>query len=81
MAIKVLRSSKAIETGRTAVDEGALTEDGAVAAVVINAARETIWACYFVDGTCAPEEITLPEGLQNVPVPGEDGYSEWLYRW
>ncbi|MER6405951.1 hypothetical protein ABT269_20935 [Streptomyces viridosporus] len=82
MAVQVLRSSsKAIETGRTAVDEGALTEDGAVGAVVINAAREAVWACYFDDATCAPEEITLPEDLQNVPVPGEDGHSDWLYRW
>ncbi len=82
VAVQVLRSSsKAIETGRTAVDEGALTEDGAVGAVVINAAREAVWACYFDDGTCAPEEITLPEALQNVPAPGEDGHSDWLHRW
>ncbi|MFE3907416.1 hypothetical protein ACFXPY_46230 [Streptomyces sp. NPDC059153] len=82
MAVQVLRSSsKAIEAGRTAVDEGALTEDGAVAAVVINAAREAVWACYFNDGTYAPEEITLPEDLQNVPAPGEEGHSDWLYRW
>lgn len=82
MAVQVLRSSsKAIETGRTAVDEGALTKDGAVGAVVINAAREAVWACYFDDGTCAPEEITLPENLQNVPVPGEEGHNDWLYRW
>ncbi|GAA4659007.1 hypothetical protein GCM10023347_07910 [Streptomyces chumphonensis] len=28
-----------------------------------------------------PEEITLPEGLQNVPAPGEEGHNDWLYRW
>ncbi|MEU9631626.1 hypothetical protein AB0D89_33230 [Streptomyces luteogriseus] len=82
MVVRVLRSSsKAIETGRTAVDEGALTEDGAVGAVVINAAREVVWACYFNDGTYAPEEITLPEDLQNVPAPGEDGHADWQQRW
>jgi hypothetical protein len=62
------------------VDEGAFAEDGSVGAVVINAAREVVWACYFDDGTCAPEEITLPEVLLNVPAPGEDGHSDWHYR-
>ncbi|MFP8959025.1 hypothetical protein ACLIYP_00345 [Streptomyces nanhaiensis] len=82
MAVQVLRSSsKAIETGRTAVDEGALAQDGAVAAVVVNAAREAVWACYFNDGAYAPEEITLPEDLQSVPGPGQEGHSDWMHRW
>ncbi|EFK97987.1 predicted protein [Streptomyces sp. SPB78] len=55
--------------------------DGAVGAVVINVAREAVWACYFDDGTCAPEEIPLPEDLQNVPAPGEEAHNDWLYRW
>ncbi|MFJ2272393.1 hypothetical protein ACIOHO_40210 [Streptomyces sp. NPDC087849] len=81
MAVRVLRSSsKAIETGRTAVDEGALTEDGAVGAVVINAAREAVWACYFNDGTYAPEEVALPEGLLTVPVPGSPEHGDWLHK-
>ncbi|MER7833861.1 MULTISPECIES: hypothetical protein [unclassified Streptomyces] len=63
------------------MDEGALAEDGAVAALVINAAREAVWACYFNHGTYAPREITLPEDLQNVPAPGEDGHSDWQHRW
>ncbi|MEU0169030.1 hypothetical protein ACL07V_36690 [Streptomyces sp. MB22_4] len=82
MTVQVLRSSsKAIETGRAAVDEGALTEEGAVGAVVINAAREAVWACYFDSGTYAAEEVTLPEDLQQVPAPGEDEHSDWLHRW
>ncbi|MET8647672.1 hypothetical protein [Streptomyces sp. NPDC004675] len=82
MAVQVLRSSrKAIEIGRTAVGEGALAKDGAVGAVVINAAREAVWACYFDDGTYAPEEITLPEDLQHVPAPDEDVHSDWVHQW
>lgn len=82
MAVKVFRSSsKAIETGRTAVDEGALADDCAVGAVVINSARQAVWACYFDDGTYAPEEITLPEDLQTIPATGEAGHSDWLNRW
>ncbi|WP_236246973.1 hypothetical protein [Streptomyces sp. CC210A] len=81
-AVQVLRSSsKAIETGRAAVDEGALAEDGAVAAVVINSGRQAVWACYFNDGTYAPEEITLPDELQNVPVPSDEGHRDWQHRW
>ncbi|WP_237540739.1 MULTISPECIES: hypothetical protein [unclassified Streptomyces] len=79
---RVFRSEeKAIETGRTAVDEGALSDDGAVGAVVISSARQTVWACYFSDGTWAPEEITLPEDLEIVPSAGEAGHSDWLHRW
>ncbi|MEW2347409.1 hypothetical protein AB0904_07035 [Streptomyces sp. NPDC006684] len=82
MAVQVLRSgTKAIETGRAAVDEGALAEDGAVGAVVINAAREVVWACSFSYDAYAPEEITLPEDLRNVPAPGEDGHTNGLHRW
>jgi hypothetical protein len=54
---------------RAAVDEGVLAEGGAVAAVVINAAREAVWVCYFNDGTCAPEEIALLKDLQDFPPP------------
>lgn len=82
MITRVFRNGeKAIETGRTAVDEGALAEDGAVGAVVIDSSRQAVWACYFHDGTCAPEEIALPEVLRTVPRTGEDGHSDWLHRW
>lgn len=82
MAVRVFRNSgKAGETGRTAVDEGALADDGAVGAVVINAAREAVWACYFNDGTWAPEEITLPKNLQTVPAPGRSEHEDWLLKW
>jgi hypothetical protein len=83
MATQVFRSSgKAIETGRTAVDEGALAlaSDGAVGAVVINSAREAVWASYFNDGTWAPEEIVLPEDLQTVPAPGTPEHGDWLHK-
>ncbi|WP_251021830.1 hypothetical protein [Streptomyces sp. ISL-98] len=50
-------------------------------AVVINSAREAVWACYFNDGTWAPEEIALPEDLQTAPAPGSPEHTEWLYRW
>ncbi|CAL9672926.1 hypothetical protein [Streptomyces sp. enrichment culture] len=71
MSVQVFRSSaKAIVTGRTAVDDGALADDGAVGAVVVNAAREAVWACRFNDNAWAPEEITLPEDLQTVLAPG-----------
>ncbi|MFF7889317.1 hypothetical protein ACH40F_52325 [Streptomyces sp. NPDC020794] len=82
MATQVFRSAdKAIETGRTAVDESALADDGPVGAVVINAARQAVWACYFNDGTWAPEETTLPEDPRAVPATGEDGHDDWLHRW
>ncbi|MEU6444822.1 hypothetical protein [Streptomyces sp. NPDC047046] len=82
MTTQVFRSSaKAIETGRTAVDEGALADDGAVGAVVINAAREAVWACYFDDGTWAPQETTLPEDLRTVPAPGSPEHGDWLHEW
>ncbi|MFF3748509.1 hypothetical protein [Streptomyces kronopolitis] len=82
MATRVFRSGeKAIETGRTAVDEGALADDGAVGAVVIDSARQAVWACYFNDGTWAPEDITLPEALRTVPATGEAGHGDWLHRW
>ncbi|WP_233436172.1 hypothetical protein [Streptomyces anulatus] len=81
-SVQVFRSSsKAIEAGRTAVDEGGLTDDGAVAAVVINSGRQAVWACYFNDGTYAPEEITLPEDLESVPAPGEGEHGDWQHRW
>ncbi|MFF2520317.1 hypothetical protein [Streptomyces sp. NPDC058086] len=74
MAIKVFRSSgKAIDAGRTAVDDGALADDGAIAAVVIGSDHQAVWACSFNDGTWAPEEITLPEDLLTVPATGEAG--------
>jgi hypothetical protein len=82
MTTQVFRSSaKAIDTGRSAVDEGALADDGAVGAVVINSAREVMWACYFNDGTWAPEETTLPEDLQTVPTPDSPEHAAWLHRW
>ncbi|MEV0039448.1 hypothetical protein [Streptomyces sp. NPDC050804] len=81
-ATRVFRSEeKAIETGRTAVEEGALADEGVVGAVVINSARQTVWACYFSDGTWAPVEIALPEDLETVPPAGEAGYSDWLHWW
>ncbi|MFD3663162.1 hypothetical protein ACFWVF_21635 [Streptomyces sp. NPDC058659] len=49
-------AEKAVERGRTAVDEGALADDGAIAAVVINSAREVVWACWFNDAIWGPEE-------------------------
>ncbi|MFJ4007700.1 hypothetical protein ACIPWL_30205 [Streptomyces sp. NPDC090023] len=82
MTTQVFRSSaKAIETGYSAVDDGSIVNDGAVGAVVIDAAREVVWACRLNDGTYAPEEITLPEDLLTVPVPGEEGHGDWLDRW
>ncbi|MET8615883.1 hypothetical protein [Streptomyces misionensis] len=82
MSTQVFRSSgKAIDAGRTAVDEGALADDGAVGAVVVNAAREAVWACYFNDGTWAPEEIALPRDLQTAPAPDSPEYGDWLHRW
>jgi hypothetical protein len=82
MTTRMFRSSeKAIETGRTAVDDGALADDGAVGAVVIDSARQAVWACYFDGGTWSPEEITLPEDLLYVPATGEVGHGEWLHRW
>lgn len=82
MTTQVFRSiGKAIETGHTAVDEGALADDGAVGAVVINSAREAVWTCYFNHGTWAPEEITMPEELLNVPAPGSPEHGDWLHKW
>ncbi|MFG2569226.1 hypothetical protein ACGFR6_27835 [Streptomyces sp. NPDC048567] len=81
MTVRVLRSEdKAIETGRTAVDEGALAEDGAVGAVVINAAREAVWACYFDGGAFAPQEVALPEELLAVPAPDSPEHGNWLHK-
>ncbi|MFD8261975.1 hypothetical protein ACFV19_24280 [Streptomyces griseoluteus] len=49
MTTKVFRSStKAIETGRAAVEEGSLADDGAVGAVVINATLKLVWGCHFI---------------------------------
>ncbi|MFB6961723.1 hypothetical protein ACFCYB_33235 [Streptomyces sp. NPDC056309] len=82
MAVRLFRSSeKAIENGRTSVDEGALTDDGAVAAVVIDSTHQVVWACHFNNGTWAPEEITLPDALQAVPRTGEDGHADWVHQW
>ncbi|MEU1185961.1 hypothetical protein ABZ464_51805, partial [Streptomyces sp. NPDC005820] len=63
------------------MDEGALADDGAVGATVVNSAREAVWACYFNDGTWAPEEITMPEDLQTVPAPGSPEHGDWLHKW
>lgn len=82
MTTQVFHSSgEAIGIGRAAVDEGALTDDGAVSAVVVNAAREAVRACYFNDGTWAPQEITLPEDLQTVPASGSAEHGDWLHKW
>lgn len=82
MATIVFRSSeKAVQIGLTAVDEGALADDGAVAAVVIDSAREVVWACRFNNDTLSPEEITLPGDLQTVPATGEAGHFDWTHRW
>ncbi|MFC1435972.1 hypothetical protein ACEZDB_35605 [Streptacidiphilus sp. N1-3] len=81
-ATKVFRSGeKAIETGRTAVDKGAVADEGAVGAVVIDSSRQAVWACYFNRGTWAPQETELPEALRTVPRTGEDGHADWLHRW
>jgi len=63
------------------VEVGALTEDGAIAAMVVDSSRQAVWACSSNDSTRAPEEITLPEDLRTVPSAGEDGHSDWLHRW
>ncbi|MFF7903796.1 hypothetical protein ACFZCV_34325 [Streptomyces sp. NPDC007920] len=63
------------------MDGGALADDGAVAAVVIDSARQVVWACRLNAITWAPEEITLPDELQPVPATGEDGRTDWLHRW
>lgn len=81
MAVQVLRSSSKTRPGAPPWTRAPRAEDSAVSAVVGEGAREAVWACCFNDGTCAPEEITLLEDLQNVPVPGEDGDSDWLYWW
>lgn len=73
-------SDRAIGSGRTAVETGALAEDGAVAAIVVNSFRQAVWACSFNDSTRAPEEVTLPEDLRTVPRADEDGHSDWLHR-
>ncbi|MGW0694877.1 MULTISPECIES: hypothetical protein [unclassified Streptomyces] len=82
MSVSVFRSSgKAIDAGRTAVDDGALTDDGAIAATVVDSSRHAMWACSFNDGTWGPEEITLPEELQTVPPTGQAGHTDWLHQW
>ncbi|MFG2267313.1 hypothetical protein [Streptomyces sp. NPDC048720] len=82
MATRVFRNGeKAIEAGRTAVDKGALADDGAVAAAVIDSARQVVWACRFNNSTQGPEDMTLPDNLQTMPRTGEDGHADWLHRW
>lgn len=49
-----------------------------MAAVVINAAREAVWVCYFHDGMCAPEEIALLKDLQDLPAVLADA-ENWKY--
>ncbi|MFH9742678.1 hypothetical protein ACH4MA_33945 [Streptomyces roseolus] len=72
---------KAIERGRTAVDEGALADDGAIAAVVVNSGREVEWACWFNDAIWGPEETELPEDLRSVPAPEAPEHTDWQWRW
>lgn len=72
---------KAIERGRTAVDEGALDDDGAIAAVVVNSGREVEWACWFNDAIRGPEETELPEDLRSVPAPEAPEHTDWQWRW
>ncbi|WP_327411391.1 hypothetical protein OG458_42635 (plasmid) [Streptomyces sp. NBC_01281] len=82
MATQVFRNSeKAIQAGRTAVDQGALSDDGAVAAVVIDSARQVMWACHANRDTWALEETALPEKLQTVPQAGEPGHGDWAHQW
>ncbi|WP_409467269.1 hypothetical protein [Streptomyces sp. HC307] len=61
---------KAIEAGRTAVDAAALTDDGNMAAVVINSGRQAVWAaCAFHDGTGLPEKMPCPRTRRPYPPP------------
>ncbi|MFD9053262.1 hypothetical protein [Streptomyces zaomyceticus] len=73
--------AKAIERGRTAVDEGALADDGAIAATVVDSAREVVWACRFNDAIWGPEETELPENLRSVPAPETPEHADWHWRW
>jgi len=50
--------------GRTAMDEGALAEDGAV---VINAAREVVWAYYFDPGPARRTPLNRHTGQPTRP--------------
>ncbi|MEU6212715.1 hypothetical protein ABZ891_22765 [Streptomyces sp. NPDC047023] len=72
---------KAVERGRTAVDEGAYADDGAIAAVVVNSAREVVWACWFNHATWGPDETELPEDLRSVPAPESPDHVGWQQRW
>ncbi|MGW0298140.1 hypothetical protein ACWDYK_15745 [Streptomyces anthocyanicus] len=82
MAVRMFRShDKATEAGRTAVGDDPFSDDGVIAAVVVNCAREAVWACYLDGGTCSPEEITLPEDLHTVPATGDAGHADWVHRW
>ncbi|MFD9244534.1 hypothetical protein ACFV0D_21905 [Streptomyces sp. NPDC059556] len=72
--------AKAVERGRTAVDEGALADEGAIAAVV-NSAREVLWACWVKDAIRGPEETELPENLRSVPAPETPEHADWQWRW
>ncbi|MFJ2819007.1 MULTISPECIES: hypothetical protein [unclassified Streptomyces] len=81
-ATSLYRSAeKAVERGRTAVDEGALADDGAIAAAVVNSAREVVWACWFNDAVWGPEETELPQDLRSVPVPEAPEHADWQQRW
>lgn len=73
--------AKAIELGRTAVDEGALADDGAIAAAVVDSGREVVWACRFNESIWGPEETELPESLRSVPVPEAPEHTDWQWRW
>ncbi|MFG3480123.1 hypothetical protein ACGF3K_33590 [Streptomyces sp. NPDC047980] len=80
--VKVFRSrGRAIDAGRTAVDDGALSHDGAIAAVVVDSSRRTAWAYSFNSSTWGPQEITLPEKLQTVPTTSDAGHSNWVQQW
>ena len=50
-------------------------------AVVIDSARQVLWACFFHDGVWAPEEITLPEDLHTVPATSDAEHGHRLHRW
>ncbi|WP_235613894.1 hypothetical protein [Streptomyces olivochromogenes] len=46
---RVVRSP--LDEQRSPTDRHCFADDGAVGAVVINAARQAVWVCYFNDGT------------------------------
>ncbi|GGW73847.1 hypothetical protein GCM10010381_68220 [Streptomyces xantholiticus] len=72
------RSAPNVGADRTAVDDGALTDDGAIAAVVIGSGSQVVWACYVDD---APGRRKRPSGkLSEGTVVWERGARYWRLR-